>query len=84
MSNVRTENFLAILPSLQEGDMLVIAETEDFPSSILRIEEIGEDFISGMALFEESEEEEYGEIYEDYYHLIQQVIINLEETPVEE
>jgi hypothetical protein len=84
MSDLRTENFLAILPSLQTGDILIIAETEDLPSSVFRIDEVGDGFITGYASFDDNEdEEEYGELYEEDYHLVQQVIIDLTEVKEE-
>lgn len=71
------EEFLAILPALTEGDVLVIEETDETEEFLLRIQDISEDEISGMAYIDEEDEEEFMVLESKDFGLIKQVIINL-------
>jgi hypothetical protein len=69
---MRTEDQIRILIQLlKEGDVLRLNAFDDVPESTFTVEEVINDVITGTALFDGDEYEEYGELYwQSDFHLI--------------
>jgi hypothetical protein len=69
---MKTEDQLRILVQLlKEDDTLELKAFDDVPKSMFRVTEVINDVITGYALFDGDEYEEYGELYwQTDFHLI--------------
>lgn len=65
------------LLSLKEGDVVHIKAFDDMPKSRMRVQEVIEDAVTGMVLFEGDDMEEYGELYADDFNLVEHIEINI-------
>jgi len=55
---------------LEPGDTIKIRAFEDLPPSTLWVSDVFEDAIAGYVTFEDDQASEFGELYEDMFHLI--------------